>query len=60
VQNSVNMMSVSIDASDGVQFNYGFIAIATYKAMERSIFVSAAAGNAAPTIDSVGNDAPWI
>nr|XP_051190248.1 subtilisin-like protease SBT4.15 [Lolium perenne] len=28
--------------------------------MERDIFVSAAAGNAAPAISSVGNGAPWM
>ncbi|KAM0868957.1 hypothetical protein ACQ4PT_041006 [Festuca glaucescens] len=54
------MISFSIDASDDAQFNYDFIDIATYKAMERGIFVSAAAGNVAPAISSVGNGAPWM
>ncbi|KAM0878720.1 hypothetical protein ACQ4PT_034694 [Festuca glaucescens] len=56
----VNVISFSIDASDDEQFNYDFIDIATYKAMERGIFVSAAAGNAALAISSMGNGAPWM
>jgi hypothetical protein len=60
VNDNVNVISFSIDTCDDVQFNYDFIDIATYKAMERDIFVSAAAGNAAPAISSVGNGASWM
>jgi hypothetical protein len=34
VKDGVNVISFSIDAFDDVQFNYDFIDIATYKAME--------------------------
>uniref|UniRef100_A0ACD5TTS7 Uncharacterized protein n=1 Tax=Avena sativa TaxID=4498 RepID=A0ACD5TTS7_AVESA len=60
VKDGVDVISFSIDASDGAQFNYDLVAIATYKAMEHGIFVSAAAGNAGPTVGSVGNGAPWM
>lgn len=60
VKDGVDVISFSIDASDGAQFNYDLVAVATYKAMEHGIFVSAAAGNAGPVAGSVGNSAPWM
>ena len=49
-----------IGATDGAQFNYDLVAVATYKAIERGIFVSAAAGNAGPAAGSGSNCAPWM
>uniref|UniRef100_A0A453J709 Peptidase S8/S53 domain-containing protein n=1 Tax=Aegilops tauschii subsp. strangulata TaxID=200361 RepID=A0A453J709_AEGTS len=60
VKDGVDVISMSIDVSDGAQFNYDLVAVATYKAIERGIFVSAAAGNAGPAAGSVSNCAPWI
>ncbi|KAF7051203.1 hypothetical protein CFC21_059469 [Triticum aestivum] len=60
VKDGVDVISMSIDVSDGAQFNYDLVAVATYKAIERGIFVSAAAGNAGPAAGSVSNCAPWM
>jgi subtilisin family serine protease len=60
VKDGVDVLSFSIGASSGTQFNYDPIAIAAFKAMERGIVVSCAAGNAGPEPGSVGNGAPWM
>lgn len=60
VKDGVDVLSFSIGASSGAQFNYDLIAIATFKAMEHGIFVSSAAGNDGPTAGTVGNGAPWM
>ena len=46
VKDGVDVLSFSIGAYSGTQINYDPIAIAAFKAMERGIFVSCAAGNA--------------
>jgi hypothetical protein len=56
----VDVLSFSIGATDDAQFNYDLIAIATFKAMEHGIFVSAAAGNDGPAAGSITNGAPWM
>ncbi|XP_047093725.1 subtilisin-like protease 4 [Lolium rigidum] len=48
VKDGIDVLSFSIGASSGTQFNYDPIAIAAFKAMERGIVVSCAAGNAGP------------
>ncbi|XP_062217009.1 subtilisin-like protease 4 [Phragmites australis] len=60
VKDGVDVLSFSISATDGAQFNYDLIAIATFKAMEHGIFVSAAAGNEGPAAGSLTNGAPWM
>ncbi|XP_062209647.1 subtilisin-like protease 4 [Phragmites australis] len=60
VKDGVDVLSFSISATDGAQFNYDLIAIATFKAMEHGIFVSAAAGNGGPTAGTITNGAPWM
>ena len=40
VKNGLDVLSFSIGAYSGMQFNYDPIAIAAFKAMERDIFVS--------------------
>ena len=60
VKDGIDVLSFSIGAYSGMQFNYDPIAIAAFKAMERGIFVSCAAGNAGPDPGTVGNGAPWM
>uniref|UniRef100_A0A0E0R1L7 Subtilisin-like protease n=1 Tax=Oryza rufipogon TaxID=4529 RepID=A0A0E0R1L7_ORYRU len=60
VKDGVDVLSFSIGASSGTQFNYDPIAIAGFKAMERGIVVSCAAGNSGPDPGTVGNGAPWM
>jgi len=49
VKDSIDVLSFSIGAYSGMQFNYDPIAMAAFKAMESGIFVSCAAGNAGRT-----------
>jgi subtilisin family serine protease len=60
VRDGVDVLSFSISATDGAQFNYDLIAVATFKAMEHGIFVSAAAGNDGPVAGTIRNGAPWM
>ena len=60
VKDGVDVLSFSISATDGAQFNYDLIAVATFKAMEHGVFVSAAAGNDGPVAGTIRNGAPWM
>jgi hypothetical protein len=60
VKDGVDVLSFSIGAYSGTQFNYDPIAIAVFKAMECGIFVSYAAGNAGPDPGTVGDGALWM
>jgi hypothetical protein len=59
-KNDVDMLSFSIDAYLGTQFNYNPIAIMTFKAMEHDIFVSCATGNTGLKLGTTGNGALWM
>ncbi|KAJ3696203.1 hypothetical protein LUZ60_001580 [Juncus effusus] len=64
IEDGVDVISISLDStiSDIVSRPYydDLVAIGTYSAIERGIFVSCAAGNAGPAFRKIGNDAPWI
>ncbi|KAJ3682089.1 hypothetical protein LUZ60_014662 [Juncus effusus] len=59
VKDRVDILSFSLGLSSG-SFQYDTVAMATFKAMEKGIFVSCAAGNLGPTIGSVSNVYPWV
>jgi subtilisin family serine protease len=59
VQDRVDVLSFSLGLSSG-PFQYDPIAMATFKAMEKGIFVSCAAGNNGPSPGSVSNEFPWV
>ncbi|KAJ4746105.1 Subtilisin-like protease [Rhynchospora pubera] len=59
VKDEVDVLSFSLGFSTG-QLQYDLIAMATFKAMEKGIFVSCAAGNNGPTPSSVSNEYPWV
>ncbi|KAJ4784105.1 Subtilisin-like protease [Rhynchospora pubera] len=59
VRDRVDVLSFSLGLSSG-PFQYDPIAMATFKAMEKGIFVSCAAGNGGPEIGSVSNEFPWV
>jgi subtilisin family serine protease len=60
VQDGVDVLSFSIGAYSSMQLNYDPIAVAAFKAAERGIIVSCAAGNDGPDPGTVGNGAPWM
>lgn len=62
VNDGVDVISISIGGSDGISSPYYLdpIAIGSYGAVSRGIFVSSSAGNDGPNGMSVTNLAPWL
>ncbi|KAJ8767052.1 hypothetical protein K2173_012564 [Erythroxylum novogranatense] len=62
VTDGVDVISISIGGGDGISSPYYLdpIAIGSYGAVSRGIFVSSSAGNDGPTSMSVTNLAPWL
>ncbi|XP_055804581.1 subtilisin-like protease SBT1.5 [Solanum dulcamara] len=59
VDDGVNIISISIGGS-AVPYNLDPIAIGSFGAMDKGIFISASAGNEGPRSMTVTNVAPWI
>ncbi|XP_047310086.1 subtilisin-like protease SBT1.6 [Impatiens glandulifera] len=62
VNDGVDVISISIGGGDGISSPYYLdpIAIGSYGAVSRGIFVSSSAGNDGPNGMSVTNLAPWV
>lgn len=60
VADGVDVISFSIGSNFAVDYFADTIAIGTFGAMKRGIFVSASAGNGGPDPYTVRNVAPWI
>lgn len=62
VNDGVNVISISIGGGDGISSPYYLdpIAIGSYGAVSRGVFVSSSAGNDGPNGMSVTNVAPWL
>ncbi|KAM7493623.1 hypothetical protein LguiB_028232 [Lonicera macranthoides] len=59
IVDSVDVISMSI-GSGSAPFYYNDVAIGTFSAMQRGIFVSCAAGNEGPTAATLSNEYPWV
>ncbi|KAL3362176.1 hypothetical protein AABB24_014845 [Solanum stoloniferum] len=59
IDDGVDILSISLGGSTK-PFHDDGIALGTYSAAERGIFVSAAAGNSGPSVGTIANEAPWI
>ncbi|CAN0841599.1 Subtilisin-like protease 4 [Linum grandiflorum] len=59
VHDGVDVISISLGGQAGIPLFSDTIAIGTYAAMQKGIFVSCAAGNAGPFKSTISNEAPW-
>lgn len=60
VEDGVDVISLSVGGQGSAPYNFDPIAIGSFGATERGIFVSASAGNSGPDDMTVANVAPWI
>ncbi|XP_075524257.1 subtilisin-like protease 4 [Primulina tabacum] len=59
IEDGVDVLSISL-GEDSTPFFKDNIAIASFAAVEKSIFVSCSGGNSGPIKETITNEAPWI
>ncbi|KAL2543618.1 Subtilisin-like protease SBT1.2 [Forsythia ovata] len=59
VEDGVDVISISL-GEESVPFFQDSIAVASFAATQKGIFVSCAAGNSGPFTETISNEAPWI
>ncbi|XP_017976584.1 PREDICTED: subtilisin-like protease SBT1.1 [Theobroma cacao] len=60
IADGVDVLSLSLGSFISKPYNLDEIAISTFQAVKKGIFVSCAGGNSGPSSSSVTNTAPWI
>ncbi|KAK8921650.1 Subtilisin-like protease [Platanthera zijinensis] len=59
IEEGVDILSLSLGGSS-LPFDQDPIAVGTFSAVEKGIFVSLAAGNSGPEFGTLSNEAPWM
>ncbi|KAL6622870.1 hypothetical protein ACP70R_032749 [Stipagrostis hirtigluma subsp. patula] len=59
IADGVHIISISLGGRS-LPFHEDIIAIGSFSAMKKGIFVSCSAGNSGPTPKSLSNEAPWV
>lgn len=60
IEEGVDVISISIVAMPSVPFFQDALAIGSFSAIQKGIFMSLAAGNSGPLNATVLNEAPWM
>lgn len=60
IKDGVDVMSLSLGSGPGEKYDMDSIAVGSFRATQKGIFVSCSAGNEGPGYKTVANEAPWI
>ncbi|KAG9159587.1 hypothetical protein Leryth_013575 [Lithospermum erythrorhizon] len=60
IDDGVDVLSISLGGKEPRHFYSDNLAIGSFSAMKKGIFLSLAAGNMGPSLGTISNNAPWV